>query len=147
MLAGHNGGIKIGTDVVRCLFYADDLILMAPTRRGLGPLIRITESWATMHQLSINTEKTSYTIFNGHKGEPIRVNGNNVAPTESSTYLGYERGDKGSGSHMRQRIKKARGATFAIMSLFRRVPHLKPKVQAQIVQCCITATMMYGTEA
>jgi hypothetical protein len=42
-MQGLNEGIQIGTLMIKLLFYADDLILMAPSQQGLLPLIALTE--------------------------------------------------------------------------------------------------------
>jgi hypothetical protein len=50
---GINGGIQIGTNQIKALFYADDLILLAPTARELNPLIRALEAWTRRFNLTI----------------------------------------------------------------------------------------------
>lgn len=71
---GINGGIQIGTNQIKALFYADDLILLAPTARELKPLIRALEAWTRRFNLTINLEKSKYTVYNQTETAPITVN-------------------------------------------------------------------------
>jgi hypothetical protein len=60
-------GIKIGDKRIPALMYADDIILIAPTRRSLQALCNITEEWAFKYGLELNTEKTEYIVFGSNE--------------------------------------------------------------------------------
>jgi hypothetical protein len=92
------------------------------------PLIAATEHWARTHKLTINMNKTVYAVFNQPSPYPIRIAGKALLPACQATYLGFVRAISSSEPHLPQRVAKAKKASFAILALLRRVPHLRPKV-------------------
>jgi hypothetical protein len=79
---GINGGIQIGANQIKALFYADDLILLAPTATELNPLIHALEAWTRRFHLTINLEKSTYTVYNQTAIDPIVVNGQAMLPNK-----------------------------------------------------------------
>jgi hypothetical protein len=80
-------------------------------------------------------DKTEYAVFNQPSPYPIRIANTKLEPVRQATYLGFVRSISSSEPHLRKRVAKAKNASFAIQSLFKRIPNLRPKVQAQIAQC------------
>ena len=54
-----------------CIFYADDLALMAPLRSTMQLLIDICVDYADRFCLSFNFKKTKAIVFGKRKGSPI----------------------------------------------------------------------------
>ena len=51
-------GCKIANLIINHLFYADDLVLMCPSHRGLQDLLKICEKYASEHDIIFNTKKS-----------------------------------------------------------------------------------------
>ena len=51
-------GCKIGGRIINHLFYADDLVLMCPSYRGLQDLLDTCASYADKHDIKFNTTKS-----------------------------------------------------------------------------------------
>ncbi len=57
-------GCKIGIHYIGALAYADDVILLCPSRYGLQKMIRICEEWWVEFRITFNAKKsTMYTIW------------------------------------------------------------------------------------
>ena len=123
-IQGLNGGINVGTEQIKALFYADDLILLAPTREQLQPLIQATETWTRRHKLTINTKKSVYVVYNKLETAPIVINNAAMIPQSTSSYLGFVKKSRDVNIHLKTRITKAKRATFAVMSMLRKLPEL-----------------------
>ena len=72
-------GCKMGDSYAGCLGYADDLSLLAPTKKGLQKIIDIFENYANEFEILFNANKSQFLIFEGkgniHKDCKLRVNG------------------------------------------------------------------------
>ena len=53
-----NGGCKIANRIINHLFYADDLVLLCPSFRGLQELLEICEKYASEHDIKFNVKKS-----------------------------------------------------------------------------------------
>ena len=51
-------GCKIANVIINHLFYADDLVLMCPSHRGLQELLVVCEKYALEHDIKFNTKKS-----------------------------------------------------------------------------------------
>lgn len=59
-------GVWIGNRRIDCLFYADDLVLIAENEQALQQQLRIMESWAREWNLEVNVDKTEYMVIGGN---------------------------------------------------------------------------------
>ena len=86
-------GCKMGDSYAGCLGYADDLSLLAPTKKGLQKMIDICENYANEFDILFNANKSQFLIFKGrgniHKDCKVRVNGTLVQNIEKATHLGH----------------------------------------------------------
>ena len=48
--------------------------------------------------------------------------------------------------HFKTRLRKAKAASLALGSIFRRLPHLKVSTKLNITRACINAVFLYGSE-
>ena len=56
-------GCISGNNVVNHLMYADDLVLMSPSARGLQQLLSVCEHYSKEHAIKYNTKKSNVLIF------------------------------------------------------------------------------------
>jgi len=79
-LKQHDIGCHIGTKFVGALCYADDLVIMCPTSRGLQKMINVCVDFASEYDVVFNPGKTSCMMF-----------GMKTVPNTISMYLGQEK--------------------------------------------------------
>ena len=84
-------GCHIGHIFVGAFGYADDLILLSPSLKGLKSMIKICEDYANDHDILFNGKKSNYLIFGDYKYNPhLYVNNEEVSRCESALYLGHK---------------------------------------------------------
>lgn len=80
-------------DNVNNLSYADDMVLLSPSIKGLRKLLSICERYATKHSLVYNEKKTEMIVFRAGKGPEsipaVSLNGQAVKIVSSFKYLGH----------------------------------------------------------
>ena len=84
-------GCYIGQSFVGALGYADDIVLLAPTRYSLSRLLKECELFSEEYLLTFNANKSNYIVF-PHAGDNVSTNitfmNNQIASSDSSTHLG-----------------------------------------------------------
>ena len=73
---------------LRSLLYADDLILMAETRKGLQAMLVCLGDFATANQMNVNLIKSETMVFNGRNTGSFVFNGVRVKMVDEFVYLG-----------------------------------------------------------
>ena len=93
-LKKHYAGCKIANNIINHLFYADDLVLLCPSHRGLQELLETCEKFALEHDIIFNTRKSVVMVrrcklLKDTTVQPLKLN--NIALTEvtETKYLGY----------------------------------------------------------
>ena len=66
-------GIKVGDDYVSLLMYADDIILMSNTARGLQSLLDCLDNWCRKWNMHINENKTKVVHFKEKENETNKL--------------------------------------------------------------------------
>ena len=84
-------GCYIGQSFVGALGYADDIVLLAPTRYSLSRLLKECELFSEEYLLTFNANKSNYIVF-PHAGDNVSTNitfmNNQIASSDSSIHLG-----------------------------------------------------------
>ncbi|CAG9135437.1 unnamed protein product [Plutella xylostella] len=93
-LSGAAVGCSIDGKMVNNISYADDMVLLTPSARGLEQLLSICENYATDHGLRYNSKKSEILIFKaGRKTSPIPrpliLDGSPLAQVDKFKYLGH----------------------------------------------------------
>ena len=85
-------GIPIGLDLVCCLLYADDIVLLADDEAQLQALLNAVNSWCSKWRLEVNLLKTNVMHvrkFNSKRSEyAFKFEGEKVAYCDKYKYLG-----------------------------------------------------------
>ena len=83
-------GCHIGNHYFGALGYADDLVLICPTKEGLRKLIDICERYAVKHDIIFNGSKSKVLVFGSttNKNPCINVNGIKVPVCDNAIHLG-----------------------------------------------------------
>ena len=93
-LQKHYAGCKIANMIINHLFYADDLVLLCPSQRGLQELLETCERYAAEHDIIFNTQK-SVTLIRRSKMlkdadiQPFSLCGKNLSEVNEVKYLGH----------------------------------------------------------
>ena len=98
LLKSSGSGCKLGNYYAGVYGYADDLLLLCPSRSGLQEMLDIANQYATNHRISFSTNvipsksKTKGIIFSDRSLKfspvPIKLNGVPLPWVEHSKYLG-----------------------------------------------------------
>lgn len=98
ILRKSGSGCRIGNSYAGAFGYADDLLLISPSRSGLQDMLSIAEKYAKSHKIGFSTNldpeksKTKGIIFSRQelkwKPAPVRLNGNILPWVKSGKYLG-----------------------------------------------------------
>ena len=111
-------GCQIGNRSTNVLAYADDIVLLSPSRAGLQKLVEVCELFALTNDIKFNVKKTVCMVFNpqppntgthltGSNQPVITLNGSALTWVQSFKYLGHVIGcDLGDSGDMR-RLKRS----------------------------------------
>ena len=84
-------GCYIGHNFVGALGYADDIILLCPSVKGLKNMINMCEEYAESHDILFNGKKSKYLIFGTYKyNHTVKVNNEIVVRSDSAMHLGHK---------------------------------------------------------
>ena len=83
-------GCHIGNRFFGALGYADDIVILCPTKNALKKMIKICENYALEHDILFNGKKSQLLIFGEMQTQhvDIRVNGELVPLSENALHLG-----------------------------------------------------------
>ena len=91
-------GCHVGGEFLGAFGYADDVILLAPSRQALQVMLSICESFASSHSMQFSTDvdpaksKTKCLIFSktlrSEEVENVKLNGNNLPWVATAKHLG-----------------------------------------------------------
>lgn len=93
-LSSTRSGCSVGGVRVNNLSYADDMVLLSPSARGLRELLAVCESYSASHGLTYNVKKCEYIIFKSAGKSPentlnIQLNKIDVKRVSQCKYLGH----------------------------------------------------------
>ena len=85
-------GCYVGPYFVGCLAYADDVVLMSPTKTGLRQMLQVCSAFAMEYKLKFNGTKSQYIIFESKMStneDIMQVFDIDLKNQESVTHLGH----------------------------------------------------------
>ena len=93
LLRSMKMGCHIGSMFLASIFYADDIVLLAPTRHALQQMIMKCESYCYTYGLSFNAKKSKVMIFSKKAIDKssihaLTINGGNIEFVDQIKYLG-----------------------------------------------------------
>ena len=93
-LAECEEGIKIGDIKLDILAYADDILIMNTTKKGLQKQLRIIEQIGTKLDIKFNPTKTVYMKFNNDEKDSVqtepKLDGTTILKVDAMKYLGFD---------------------------------------------------------
>ena len=143
-------GLKLQDTEIKCLFYADDLVLLSPTKEGLQQHLSELDKYCQTWALTVNQTKTNVLIFQ-KRSRPQRDNtiftiGNNpIKETTNYTYLGLKISNTGNFNLAVNELRdKAKRAFYAIKKSIQ--IELPVTTWLKIFQSIIEPIALYGSE-
>ena len=87
-------GCKIANNIINHLFYADDLVLLCPSHRGLQELLETCEKYALDHGIIFNTKKSVVMIrrsklLQNAFVQPLKLCNEVLKEVKETKYLGH----------------------------------------------------------
>ena len=74
-----------------CMAYADDLVLMSPTKLGLEKMIEVCRTYSKEYHLAFNESKSQFIIFqrHGNVSSKIKMGDAELTNMSSVKHLGH----------------------------------------------------------
>ena len=141
--------VTMHSERISILMYADDMILMSRSQKGLEKSLKIVEIYCKKWQLNINEDKTKILIFNCNKyaDVTVRINGKKLELVKSYNYLGLLFTNSGSfSSAIKELSIKARRAYFAISTVFNENYNMSPRLMMKLFDTLIKPIATYASE-
>lgn len=92
-LSSSRVGCHLGDVPANHVCYADDMVLLSPSVKGLRKLIKLCESYAEDHNMTYNAKKTEFMVFRWggteHNILPVKINGTTLTQAHKVKYLGH----------------------------------------------------------
>jgi hypothetical protein len=146
-LAGDDGPDLAGT-AVKLLLYADDLVLMSKSLRGLQKQLDELSAFCKERDLTMNVKKTKVVVFgNRVNSSPLHYDGSPVEEVASFRYLGIELHRSGSLKIAVEHL--AAVGQRAVFALRRRCADLEindPAIVCQLFDALVKPILNYGCE-
>ena len=93
-LANCGHGCHLGNYFVGCFAYADDIAIIAPSKKGIDVMIKVCEEFAVDRDMNFNGKKSTFTIFKGRHcvkaRDNITIGGVNLQDVDETVYLGFK---------------------------------------------------------
>lgn len=143
-------GLTLTDTEIKCLFYADDLVILSPTREGLQQSLDILHQYCQTWALTVNMKKTKIMTFQKRsrlqRNDPeFKIGGTQIEQTNSYTYLGLQISSTGNFcSAVKELKEKAKRAFYAIKrSVKIQIPI---RTWLKIFKSVIESIALYGSE-
>ena len=142
-------GVSLGNFKINCLMFADDVILISKSERGLQKCFTKLENYCDLWCLDINIDKTKTIVFN-KSGRILQYNfcfnGHSIENVQTYKYLGALFSASGTFSHAKLDLyKRGLKAFFKLKSMF---GDLCPNVNTSlhIFDHTVKPVLLYGCD-
>lgn len=144
------GGIKLkGGVIVKCLIYADDVVLVAESKDALQMMINRLVEYCEDNDLVINEEKTKVVVF-GQIGRPPKedwyIRRKKIEKVKEIKFLGVLFQTSGSlKGHMKERKMKCKAAIGAMRNIIID-KGINTETKIRIYEATAKTILLYGAE-
>jgi hypothetical protein len=114
-------GCHIGLLFLGALSYADDIILLAPTRKALYKMLSVANEFSDEYNVMFNPDKCKLMVYENNPGvnEPIFFNNTTVQSTPYECHLGNLIGPALKDAQVRQSVSELYGRTNVMLAQFK----------------------------
>lgn len=143
-------GVSLHNKEVKCLLFADDLVLLSPTAQGLQQSLDLLEHYCQTWALTVNPKKTKIMIFQKRsKTQDIQpkftIGTQQVEYCTNYTYLGIKLNSTGHFNDAVHELRdKARRAFYAIKKHIQ--TEIPTRIWLKLIECVIEPIALYGSE-
>ena len=81
-------GCFIGTSFVGCFAYADDIVLLAPTKYALSKMYKVACKFASEYSMLFIAKKSQLMLFDTYEASSMTINGEEFMCTNQEVHLG-----------------------------------------------------------
>lgn len=142
--------VSLITTQFNCLQYADDLILLSESEKGLQACLDSLGIYCNRWKLKVNITKTKVMIFSkGKKKSAIKfkINGQNIETVDKYKYLGMLISFNGNLKHAAEHMyNKALKAVFSLKSNILDYNYSDTKLKLKLFDSLIRPITTYGSE-
>ena len=143
--------IQLNTTFLNCLLYADDLLLLSETEKGLQSCLNSLQNFCTQWKLKVNLNKTKVIIFSKGKKDfskfSFTINGSNIEIAEKYKYLGIILYFNGNLNHAADHLyNQSLKALFSINSKILNSSNLNIDLKIKLFDALIRPICTYGSE-
>jgi hypothetical protein len=146
--------VCVGNRPLRCILYADDLVLLAHDGQTLQMLLNVLNEFCDAMRMTVNTQKTEIVVFNKRylhgANMTWKLGGRCIQVSKSFVYLGVVFHSRGSGvsaqKALNRRMDKARGALFAKMGICHGLKVFDVQVLNKLFDAVVVPCLMFGAE-
>jgi len=147
----HSDPVSLDSTKLNCLLYADDLILISESEKGLQSCLDSLSTYCTRWKLKINISKTKIIIFSKGKRKPSQdkflINEQEIEVVEKYKYLGviltYNGNLKHAADHM---YAKGLKAVFGLKNKILDLDLANVKLKLKLFDSLIKPIVTYGSE-
>ena len=143
-------GLSLLDQEVKCLLFADDLVLLSPTPQGLQQSLDLLELYCQNWALTINLQKTKVMIFQKRfRSQDVMpkfsLGTNHIEYCTHYTYLGIKLSTTGNFNQAINELReKARRAFYAIKKNLQ--TDIPIPIWLKLIECVIEPIALYGSE-
>ena len=147
-LQTFNGTVSVGGRHISNLRFADDIDLMAGSRRELSELTTLLDKTCSDYGMEISTEKSKVMAMGTDLVQPeIKVRGVTLEQVDSFKYLGAQITKDGrSDTDIKSRLATATSALAQLQPLFRN-KSISIRTKMRLLRAIVISTALYGCEA
>ena len=140
---------KLSTEFLNCLFYADDLVLLSTSEKGLQNSIDKLHEFCLKWKLKVNLQKTKCLIFNtlGRLSKQSwYLDGSKIENVRNYCYLGVKFSISGSFTEAKNEIYKK--GLKAYFKFFKSFSDQRPKISTFLhtFDHTVKSVLFYGSE-
>ena len=135
---------------INCLLYADDLLLLSETEKGLQQCIDILEQYCNRWKLEVNLDQTKVMIFNCRKkilNTDIKYGNSSIEQVYNYQYLGVNISSTGNLKQASVNLSaKATKALFSLNSKVKEYSTLNVETVMKLFDILIQPILTYASE-
>ena len=140
--------VKVGNTELKCLMYADDIVLLNKTEHGMNLYLNQLEQYCNKWRLRISVQKTKILIINNKTPTAkFMLYKAKLDIVDTYCYLGIMISNTGTFKKaINHLLRKASNAYFSIRKEFNFYNNTSPKVLLKLFDSMIRPILLYGCE-
>ena len=142
-------GARVGKMKISVIVYADDIMVISPTRIGMEKMISTVHFYMTKWKIKMNLEKTSYMLFGRARivDSIVNVEGKIIEKVTVMTYLGVTLDENlNMNNHVLERTKKCMKSSYSLYNIGIMSNSMDIATKQYLYKTYCRPTLLYGIE-